>query len=93
MASTTNINVRVDSELKSEAENLFSDIGLTMSSAITLFLRAAVNSDGIPFSLKREPNAQTRAALAEYEKMRDDPSAYRRYASFDELMKEVLSDA
>ena len=93
MSVTTNINVRVDSSLKNEAESLFSDIGLTMSSAITLFLRAAVNNDGIPFELKRVPNEQTRAAFAEYEKMKDDPAAYRRYTSFEALMDEVLRDA
>lgn len=41
--STTNINVRVDSVLKQEAEALFNDLGLNMSSAINMFLRSAVN--------------------------------------------------
>ncbi|MCR5370519.1 MAG: type II toxin-antitoxin system antitoxin, RelB/DinJ family [Clostridium sp.] len=67
--ATTNINERVDTELKS-----------------------AVSHDGIPFEVKRIPNAVTRAAIAEYEEMRKNPGSYKRYASFDELMDEVLAD-
>ena len=47
--ATTNINVRVDSALKQEAEALFGDLGLNMSSAINMFLRSAINHNGIPF--------------------------------------------
>lgn len=92
--ATTNINVRVDAELKQSAEELFSDLGLTMSSAITMFLKNAVSYDGIPFEVKRRvPNAETRSALAKYEEMKKNPSAYKRYHSFDELLDEVLTDA
>ena len=92
--ATTNINIRVDSDLKKSAEALFDDLGLTMSSAITMFLRSAVGHDGIPFDVKRmTPNATTRAALAEQEEMQRNRKKYRRYNSFDELMSEVLPDA
>lgn len=92
--ATTNINVRVDSSLKKEAESLFSDLGLNMSSAITLFLKSAVSSDGIPFAVKRrKPNAETLAALAEYEAMKKNPEEYKRYDSFQEALDEVFADA
>ena len=92
--STTNINVRVDSELKQSAEALFTDLGLNMSTAITMFLKSAVSHDGIPFEVKRmTPNAETRAALAEYDEMKKNPSDYKRYSSFNALMDEVLEDA
>lgn len=91
--ATTNINVRVDTELKQAAESLFNDLGLNMSSAITMFLKSAVSHDGIPFEVKRIPNAETRAALAEYEEMKKNPGSYKRYDSFDDLMEEVLGDA
>lgn len=93
MSATTNINIRVDSDLKKDAETLFHDLGLTMSGAITLFLRSAVNNNGIPFEIRRaEPNAVTRAALAECEEMRRNPGLYKRYHSVDELFDEVLQD-
>ena len=92
--ATTNINIRIDSELKQSAEKLFDDLGLTMTSAITMFLKSAVNHDGIPFEVKRlTPNAETRAALAEYDEMKKKNGKYKRYESFDDLMTEVLADA
>lgn len=91
--ATTNINVRIDSELKQSAEALFNDLGLTMSTAITMFLKSAVSHDGIPFEIKRQiPNAETRAALAEYDAMKKNPGNYKRYSSFDNLLDEVLED-
>ena len=92
--ATTNINVRVDSALKQEAEALFNDLGLSMSSAINMFLRSAVMHDGIPFEVKRQtPNAETKAALDEYEEMKKHPDQYKRYESFDEVLDEVLGNA
>ncbi len=92
--ATTNINVRVDSALKQEAEDLFNDLGLSMSSAINMFLRSAINHNGIPFEIKRPmPNAETRAALDEYVEMKNNPNKYKRYESFDEILEEVLADA
>lgn len=88
---TTNINVRVDTELKKSAELLFSDLGLNMSTAITMFLKMAVSQEGIPFEVKRMvPNDETKAALAEYDEMKNNPNKYKRYDSFDDLLKEVL---
>lgn len=90
--ATTNINVRVDANLKQSAEALFADLGLNMSTAITMFLKSAVNHGGIPFEVKRmSPNAETKAALAEYDQMKLHPENYKRYDSFDDLMNEVLN--
>lgn len=92
--STTSVNIRVDTELKKAAESLFEDLGLSMSSAITMFLRSAVRCDGIPFSVKRsDPNFETKAALAEYEEMKNNPDKYKRYNSFDEVIDEVFKGA
>lgn len=88
------INVRVDAELKQQAESLFSDLGLTMSSAITMFLKSAVGHDGIPFEVKRcSPNPSTVAALKEHDKMVSDKKTYKRYDSFADLLTEVSEDA
>ena len=52
---TTNIQVRVDSALKAEAEQLFSDMGLDMPTAVRLFLRQSVTANGLPFAVERDP--------------------------------------
>lgn len=90
--ATTNINVRVDSVLKQEAENLFNDLGINMSAAINMFLRSSVNYDGIPFEVRRLPNKETKAALEEYHEMKMNPDKYKRYNSFDEILDEVFTD-
>lgn len=88
--ATTNINVRIDENLKRDAEVLFNDLGLTMSSAITIFLKSAVRYDGIPFDVRRNNfNTETREALAEYADMKAHPEHYKRYHSFSELLEDV----
>lgn len=89
--ATTNVNVRVDKELKQSAEPLFSNLGQTMSSAITMFLKSAVSYQGIPFEVKRmTSNAETKAAFAEYDEMKKNPGSYKRYESYDTLVDDVL---
>ena len=91
--ATANINIRVDAELKKAAEDLFEDLGLNMSSAITMFLKCAVSKEAIPFEVKRyTPNSTTIKALEEYYKMVNDPETYKTYDTFDELLEEVLGD-
>ena len=89
--TTANINVRVDENLKKEAEGLFNDLGLNMSSAI---LKSAVRCDGIPFDIRRNAfNAETRNALAEYDEMKAHPEKYKRYHSFSDLVKDTANEA
>lgn len=45
------VTFRVDKHLKESAENLFSRLGMNMSTALNVFLRKAVNEDGIPFAV------------------------------------------
>ena len=90
---SSNINIRIDAQLKNDAEELFKDLGLTMSTAIAMFLRSALNHDGIPFEIKRQqPNTETLQALAEYEEMKANPEAYKRYTNFKALQDDILAD-
>lgn len=65
--ATKNLNLRVDAELKLQAEQIFTELGLPTSTAITLFLKTVVRCKGIPFSLRLEqmPNAETIKAMEE----------------------------
>ena len=64
MAKTTNLNIRVDDELKRKAEAIFNELGLNMSTAVNVFLRYSVRYGGIPFDLRIErPNEETLAAI------------------------------
>ena len=48
----TNLTIRIDEDIKRDAEILFNRIGLTMSSAINVFFRQAIREQAIPFELK-----------------------------------------
>ena len=64
MAKTSNINIRIDPDIKEQAEHLFSKFGITITDAINMFLHQSITVGGIPFELKVEkPNAVTSAAM------------------------------
>lgn len=52
MAKTTNVNVRVDEDIKWQAEFIFGKLGMNLSTAMNMFLFSAVRFGGIPFELK-----------------------------------------
>jgi DNA-damage-inducible protein J len=92
MADTTNISIRMDVELKKQAEQLFSDLGMNMTTAFNIFLRQAVRQQRIPFDVALEtPNPETLAAFEEVERMKKDPTLGKTYTDVDEMMKELLS--
>ena len=62
MAKTKMIRARVEPELKSQAEEIFSGLGLSPTEAITLFYRQVTLHRGLPFAVKI-PNAETIEAL------------------------------
>ena len=83
--ATTNLNIRTDKAIKDQAEEIFNELGLNMTTAVNMFLRTAIREHGIPFELKLEvPNDTTAAAIEEGRKMMKDPSAPR-YSSMDAL--------
>ena len=56
--NTTNISIRMDSELKSKADALFGELGISLSAAINIFVRQAVREGGIPFKVSAaKPNS------------------------------------
>ena len=54
MASTS-ITVRIDEDLKKQVEILFNDMGLNMTTAFTLFAKAVVHQNKIPFEITADP--------------------------------------
>ena len=47
--ATTNISIRMDTELKKQAESMFAEMGLNMTTAMNIFLRQVVRQGKIPF--------------------------------------------
>ncbi len=48
--ANSNINIRIDSEVKAEAQALFSKLGMDLSTAVNIFIRQAIDFGGIPFT-------------------------------------------
>lgn len=84
----SNINIRVDADKKIKAQELFSSLGMDMSTAINLFISQALEFNGIPFVI-RKYNAETEAAFAEIEEMKKHPEQYKGYTDIDELFEEL----
>ena len=49
---TTQMNIRIDETVKQQAEELLQGLGLSMSTAINLFVRAVIREQGLPFEVK-----------------------------------------
>ncbi len=60
--STTNISIRMDAELKAQADTLFAELGMNLSTAFNIFVRQSLREGGIPFRISRNPSTQGTAA-------------------------------
>ena len=91
--ATTNITVRMDTELKKQAEELFSELGLSMSAAMTVFLKQAVYEHGIPFEIRRDvPNEETLAAMREADDIISGKIKTKSYKNARELFDDLDRD-
>jgi DNA-damage-inducible protein J len=88
----TNINIRMDENLKRDFDALCSNLGLTMTAAFTVFAKAVVRQQGIPFEISMNiPNAETLAAIEEVQVMENNLNK-RLYNNFSEILEEVETD-
>ena len=87
--TTTNISIRMDSELKAQADALFAELGMNLSTAFNIFVRQSLREGGIPFEIKLEqPNKETVAAMLEAERITKDPNV-KHYTNLDELFEDL----
>lgn len=53
--SNTNISIRMDSDLKAQAEVLFAELGMNLSTAFNIFVRQSLREGRIPFDISLNP--------------------------------------
>ena len=87
--ATTNVSIRMDTELKAQADELFAELGMNLSTAFNIFVRQSLREGGIPFEIRTDrPNKETIAAMLEAERIAKDPSV-KGYTNTDELFADL----
>ena len=92
IVATSPTQIRIDAKVKSEANELFNELGIDMSSAVNMFLRQCILRGGLPFSVELPRfNEATLNAMAEARRVSRDPDTPS-YSSMEELKKALLSE-
>lgn len=93
MSTNTNVTVRMDADVKRECEGIYGALGISLSTAINVFLRKSIREGGFPFDVRLDdrPNRETMAALLEADRIVKDPNA-KRYHSVRELFADLESE-
>lgn len=85
-------NVSIDADIKKQAQELFAELGMDLSTAINIFIRQALRQHSIPFEITADdPNKETREAIAEVRRMKKDPTIGKAYDDVDYMFEELLS--
>lgn len=93
MAKTANINIRIEPNVKAQAERLFSSFGITISDAVNIFIRKSLMQGGIPFPVTQPRfNSETEAAIQETLAIERGDIPAKRYRDTDELFAEIGLD-
>jgi len=91
--ANTNINIRMDADLKRQFEAFCADMGMSMTTAFNIFARKAVREYRIPFEISGNvPNEETLEAIQEVKQMKAGTVSSKTYTDVDEMMEELLAD-
>ena len=89
---TTPTQIRIDSNIKKQATDLFASLGLDMSSAVNLFLHQCILRGGLPFNVELPKyNQETLKAMAEAMAIAND-SSVKGYSNMEDLKKALMEE-
>jgi len=87
MNNSTSITIRTDKQVKKDAQNILSSLGLDMSTAINIFLRQVIQEEGLPFKvILKQFRDTTQKALKETE---NNENLVGPFNSVEELMNDL----
>lgn len=85
----TSMTIRMNREVKAEAQEIFASLGIDMTTAVNVFLRQAIMFKGFPFDVRIDtPNEETLAAIHEVQELKKNPNK-KTYGSFSELLEDL----
>lgn len=84
--SKMSISIRLDSEVKEQAKQVFSNLGMDMTTAINIFLRQAIQYQGLPFDVRLDENRKLLQALTDLDQNRNMSQSFE---SVSDLMEDL----
>ena len=69
--SKTSMSIRLDSEVKEQAQQVFNNLGMDMTTAINIFLRQAIQYQGLPFDVRLDENRKLLEVLTDLDQNRN----------------------
>lgn len=84
--SKMSISIRLDSEVKEQAQQVFSNLGMDMTTAINIFLRQAIQYQGLPFDVRLDENRKLLQALTDLGQNRNMSQSFE---SVSDLMEDL----
>ena len=90
MPKTVNINLRIEPNIKAQADAIFSSLGISVTDAINVFLHASIMEGGFPFQPKQPRyNRETLMAMKEARDIKEGKVEAKRYNSLNDLLAEM----
>ncbi len=88
----TNVIIPTDAELKNSFSNFCDEAGMSVATAINIFMKKTVRENRIPFEITGEiPNEETIEAINEAKRIMEHPEQYKGYTNINEMMRDLLS--
>ena len=82
----TSMSIRLDSEVKEQAQQVFSNLGMDMTTAINIFLRQAIQYQGLPFDVRLDENRKLLEVLTDLDQNRNMSQSFE---SISDLMEDL----
>ena len=90
MSKTANINLRIEPDVKAQADAVFSSLGISITDAINVFLHASIMEGGFPFQPKQPRyNRETLMAMQEAKDIMVGKVEAKRYSSLSDLLEDM----
>ena len=86
--SKTSMSIRLDSEVKEQAQQVFNSLGMDMTTAINIFLRQAIQYQGLPFDVRLDESRKLVEVLADLDQNRNMSQSF---VSLSDLMEDLLA--
>ena len=84
--SKTSMSIRLDSEVKEQAQQMFNNLGMDMTTAINIFLRQAIQYQGLPFDVRLDENRKLLEVLTDLGQNRNMSQSFE---SVSDLMEDL----